>query len=62
MKNAKVVLIIFLSVIILGLCVLLGMGIGGRMRSGSWRDSCEGRAAGGRFLRGVLGAPPHAAL
>lgn len=46
MKNAKVVLIIFLSVIILGLCVLLGMGIGGRMRSGSWRDGWNAGVGG----------------
>lgn len=37
MKNAKIVLIVFLGVIILGLCVLLGMGLGGRLKSnGGW--------------------------
>ncbi len=37
MKNAKIVLIVLLGVVILGLCVLLGIGLGGRMRNGgSW--------------------------
>ncbi len=34
MKNVKIVLIVFLGVIILGLCVLLGMGLGGRLKNG----------------------------
>lgn len=46
MKNAKVVLIVFLSVVILGLCVLLGMGIGGRLKSGNWRGGWNAGVGG----------------
>lgn len=46
MKNFKIALIVILSVIVLGLCVLLGLGISGRF---DWRGAAGGAGWGGRY-------------
>lgn len=46
MKNVKIGLIVILSVIVLGLCVLLGMGISGRF---DWRGRADSAGWGSRY-------------